>query len=89
MLFRKLANPLIQALNQSFLDGEMSMSQRQAEMTLIGKKGKDKRYIQNWCPISLINVDAEVASNCLAFRLRKLSIHSWTVIKLHMYQDAT
>ena len=45
--FEKLANPLIQALNQSFVDGEMSNSQRQAVITLIEKKGKDKRYIQN------------------------------------------
>ena len=62
--FEKLANLLIQALNQSFVDGEMSNSQRQAVITLIEKKGKDKRYIQNWDPISLINVDAKVASKC-------------------------
>ena len=63
-------------LNQSFVDGEMSISQRQAVITLIEKKGKDKRYIQNWCPISMINVDAKVASKCLASRLKKLLIHS-------------
>ena len=28
------------------------------------EKGKDKRYIQNWHPISLVNVDAKVASKC-------------------------
>ena len=33
--FEKLADPLIQALNQSFVDGEMSISQRQAVITLI------------------------------------------------------
>ena len=47
MLFEKLAYPLIQALNQSFVDGEMSNSQREAVITLIEKKGKDKRYIQD------------------------------------------
>ena len=69
--FEKLADPLIQAMNQSFVDGEMSISQRQAVITLIEKKGKDKRYIQNWRPISLINVDAK----CLALRLKKV-IHT-------------
>ena len=39
----KLADPLIQALNQSFVDGEMSISQRQALITLIEKKGKDTK----------------------------------------------
>ena len=73
--FEKLADLLIQALNQSFVDGEMSNSQRQAVITLIKKKGKDKRYIQNWRPISLINVDAKVASKCLALRLKKV-IHT-------------
>ena len=29
--FEKLVCPLIQALNQSFVDGEMSISQRQAK----------------------------------------------------------
>ena len=73
--FEKLANPLIQALNQSFVDDEMSNSQRQAVINLIEKKGKDKRHIQNLLPILLINVDAKVASKCLALGLRKV-IHT-------------
>ena len=44
--FEKLTNPFFQALNQPFSDGEMSISQRQAVITLIEKKGRDKRYIQ-------------------------------------------
>ena len=35
------------------------------------KKGKDKRLIKNWRPISLINVDAKIASKALAKRLEK------------------
>ena len=48
-------------------------------ITLIEKKGKDKRYLKNWRPISLINVDAKIASKALAFRIRKVKtnlIHS-------------
>ena len=89
MLFRKLGRSPHSGFESSFVDGEMSISQRQTVITLIETKGKDKRYIQNWRPISLINVDAKVASKCLALRLQKLSIHSLTVIKLHMYQGAT
>ena len=50
----------------------MSISQRQAVITLIEKEGKDKRYIPNWHPISLINVDSKVAPKCLALRLKKV-----------------
>ena len=58
--FGKLADPLIQSLNQSFVDGEMSISQRQAVIALIEKKGKDKRYIH---PKSLINVMQKLRQN--------------------------
>ena len=41
-------------------------------ITLIEKKGKDKRYLKNWRPILLINVDTKIASEALAFRIRKV-----------------
>ena len=44
-------------------------------ITLIEKKGKDKRYIQNWRPIFFINFDAKVASKCLALRLILVDSH--------------
>ena len=37
---------------------------------LLEKKGKDKRFISNWRPISLINYDAKILSKCLAKRLK-------------------
>ena len=44
----------------------LSNSQCQAVITLIEKKGKDKRFLKNWTSISIINVDAKVASKSLA-----------------------
>ena len=46
--------------------------QKQAVITLIEKKGKDKRLVKNWRPISLVNVDAKLASKTLAKRLEKV-----------------
>lgn len=48
--------------------GELSASQRQAIIKLIEKRDKDKRYIQNWRPISLLNVDTKILSKCIAAR---------------------
>ena len=48
--FEKLADPLIQAFNQSFVDGEMSNSQRQAMITLIKKKVRIKGTFRTGIP---------------------------------------
>ena len=47
----------------------MSSSQKQAVITLIKKKEKDRNYLENWRPISLINVDA---SKIIATRIVKV-----------------
>ena len=41
-------------------------------ITLLEKKGKDKRYIESWRPISLINVEVKIASKALAKRLESI-----------------
>ena len=38
----------------------MSLSQKQAVITLIEKKGNDRSLLENWRPISLVNVDAKI-----------------------------
>ena len=50
----------------------MSSSQKQAVITLIEMKGKDRNYLENWSPISLINVDAKIASKIIAARIVKV-----------------
>ena len=52
--------------------GELSASQRQAVVTLIEKKGRDKRLVKNWRPISLTNVDVKIAVKALSFCLKKV-----------------
>ena len=52
--------------------GELCTSQRQAIIELIEKKDKDKRLIQNWRPISLLNVDAKIISKALSKRLPQI-----------------
>ena len=55
-----------------FTSGEMSRSQKQAVITLIEKKGKDRSLLENWRPISLVNVDAKIISKVLATRIKNV-----------------
>ena len=70
--FDLLGFRLLKCRNYAFSNGELSASQRQTVITLIEKKGRDKRLIKNWRPISLLNVDAKVISKCLANRVKKV-----------------
>ena len=56
-------------LNSAYEYGQLSNSQKQAIITLLEKKDKDKRNISNWRPISLINVDVKIGSKAIAKRL--------------------
>ena len=71
-LFKEISSDLVDTPNHSFKIGQMSASQRQVLITSIEKKDKDKRYIKNWRPMSLINVDAKVASKVLSSRMRNV-----------------
>ena len=65
-----IKNVFIQSVSHSHKVGELSTSQKQAVITLIVKKDKDKRYIKNWRPIFLLNVDTKIISKVLATRLK-------------------
>ena len=41
-------------------------------ITLIETKDRDNRYIKNWKPISLLNVDAKILSKVLATRMERV-----------------
>jgi len=60
---------LVNCLNISSECGELSNSQKQGVITLILKKGKDKRNISNYRPITLLNVDLKIGSKAIASRI--------------------
>ena len=67
-----LSEPFTKCANECFEKGEMSRSQKQAVITLIEKKGKDRSLLENWRPISLVNVDAKIMSKVIATRLKSV-----------------
>ena len=60
--------PLCASIQQSFIAGKLSTSQKQAIIKLIEKKDRDKRFIKNWRP----NVDMKLISKVLASRLKSV-----------------
>ena len=70
-----ICEPFINCVNESFKKEEMSNSQRQAVITLIEKKGKDRTCIEKWRPISLVNVDAKIISKVIATRIKNILPH--------------
>ena len=68
-------NAVGELLVESFIKGEMSPSQRQAVITLIEKKDQDRCDLKNWRPISLLNVDAKIASKVIAERLKRVLLN--------------
>ena len=50
----------------------ISTSQRQAIIKLIEKKIRDKRFIKNWRPVSLLNIDSKIISEALSEKLKEV-----------------
>ena len=72
VFWAKLGQNLLSCLNCCYDKGELTVSQRQAIISLIEKHGKDRLYIKNWRPISLLNVDYKIATKALALRVKKV-----------------
>ena len=64
-----LEKQLVESLQFFHVPGQLSSSQKQALIILLEKKDKDRRFIKNWRPISLINVDVKIVSKAMAKRL--------------------
>jgi len=72
--WKELGPLLIKSYNYSFTNGLLSTSQRQACISLLSKNGKDRLFIDNWRPISLLNVDYKIMSKCIAERIKKVLV---------------
>ena len=70
--WNKIKNIFINSLRESKYLKVLSTSQWQAIIRLIEKAIKDKRFISNWRPISLLNVDEKLIWKTLVAGLKKV-----------------
>ena len=61
---------MLECFNYSYEQGKLSNSQRQGVITLLNKKGKDRLQLNNWRPISLLNVDYKILSKVISERIK-------------------
>lgn len=50
--------------------GKLHFTARQGVITLLPKKDKDLSYLENWRPLTLLNVDYKIISRAIAMRLK-------------------
>jgi hypothetical protein len=61
---------LLACFSCSYMEGHLTVSQRQGVLTLLPKPGKDTRLLKNWRPISLLNTDYKILSACIANKIK-------------------
>ena len=60
---------LLESLNYALENGTMSIEQKRGIITLIPKKEKNRLFLKNWRPITLLNTDYKLLSKVLASRM--------------------
>ena len=60
------------SIHKAFLNQELSTSQKEAAIKMLGKKNKDKIFIKNWRPISMLNTDMRIISKVLSARIKSV-----------------
>ena len=70
--WQDLKTDLLSCINYSLKHGELSIEQKRGIITLIPKKDKDRLFLKNWRPISLLNVDYKLIAKSLSNRLTEI-----------------
>ena len=61
---------VIESINYGYEHHSLSISQRLGILTLIPKGDKDKLYLKNWRPLTLLNTLYKLISGCIAERIK-------------------
>ena len=67
-----LGEEMVQSFNHAFILGHLSITQRQGIIKVVPKKRKNRLYLENWRPISLLNIDYKIATKTITDRISKV-----------------
>ena len=70
--FDLIGEDLVNSLNSVHQNGELSISQHRGVISLIPKQDSSLLKLENWRPITLLNVDYKIASKATAKRIQSL-----------------
>ena len=60
------------SFNSAYNTGEMSISQRRGVISLVPKEDSDLELLNNWRPITLLNLDYKIMSKVIARRIERV-----------------
>ena len=67
-----LGDKMVESFNYGFKQGHLNITQKQGIIKVVPKKRKNRLYLENWRPISLLNIDYKIAAKTIARRISKL-----------------
>ena len=70
--FSKIGHFFIRSINYGFINNKLSISQRQGVITCLPKEGKNLQLLNNWRPITILNVSYKIASACISNRIKSI-----------------
>ena len=63
---------ILRSLNYAHREGSLSVTQKMGIITCLPKPDKNRQYLKNWRPISLLNVIFKLASSVIANRIKSV-----------------
>ena len=70
LFWNEIKEYFLKSINFSFQKQELTDLQKQSIFTLLPKPGKDTTLLENWRPISLLNVDYKIITKVIANRIK-------------------
>lgn len=61
---------LLSSINYELQTGKLSIEKRRGILTLIPKKEKNRLFLKNWRPLTLLNTDYKIIANIIASRIK-------------------